>query len=36
MESVNEAQFLNTNSLSPLFELPPPCAAIDIVHLTNI
>ena len=36
MQSVNGAQFLNTNFLLALFGLSPACAAIDIVPLTSI
>ena len=36
MQSVNEAQFVNTTSLSPLFGLSLACAPIDIVPLTSM
>ena len=36
MESLNGAQFLNTNFLSSLIELSSPCAEINIVPLTSI
>ena len=36
MQSVNGAQFLNANSLFPLFGLSPACASIDRVPLKSI
>ena len=36
MESLNGAQFLNTNFLSPLIGLSSPCNEINIVLLTSI
>ena len=36
MPSVDGAQFLNTTSFFPLFELSPTCAAIYVIPLTSI